>query len=138
MRALKEGVEQCAIHTQLTEAIRAEDGERLAKKEKEALDWERDNTRRSPYHIIKERACPPSECDSVYCLTPDASGLTVAQVKLQTAQAHGKAKEQAAETAAETAATQDGTGGLPFTEDDETAHNMAQFILRGLDIEAEQ
>lgn len=55
VRALREAKEQCAIHTQLTEAIRADDEDRLQDTTKRVVDWECDNSRPSPYLVPKER-----------------------------------------------------------------------------------
>lgn len=61
------------------------------------------------------------------------TGLTVAQVKLQTAQAQGYAVETASlRQDAGQAESEEGE------EDEEGAVDLAQFILRGLDVEAEQ
>lgn len=59
-RALKEAREQCAIHTHLTEAIRLDDSDRLDATIRRVVNWEADNTRPSPYHVVKERKCFPS------------------------------------------------------------------------------
>ncbi|KZV59848.1 hypothetical protein PENSPDRAFT_537814, partial [Peniophora sp. CONT] len=87
VRALKQAKEQCLIHTQLTAAIRADDPDRLEATTKRVTDWELDNKLPSPYHLEKKR-------------------VTVAQVKLQTAQAQGSAVQKAAEAQAENDASQ--------------------------------
>lgn len=70
------------------------------------------------------------------------AGVTVAQVKLQAAQAQGVAVEKAS-TAAPARATgasaeADDEENEAEADDEEKAMDLAQFVLRGLEIETEQ
>ncbi|VDC03156.1 unnamed protein product [Peniophora sp. CBMAI 1063] len=107
-RALEEARRQCIIHTELTAAIREEDPEMLATTQAQVQNWECDNKKPSPYHIVKER-------------------LTVAQIRLAAAKAQGSSVEKLANEAGDVAeGSEEGTADL------------TNFLLLGFDIEEEQ
>lgn len=56
IRALGEGRDQCAVFTQLSEAIAFQDSAKLDEWRARVAAWEGDDSKTNPYNIEKKRA----------------------------------------------------------------------------------